>query len=161
MLGAVAAIVWVVACSGGPQEGGWFYGQTGGGSGGGSGSSSGGAAVSCTANAGTVPVFYSCSQPGDCAAGSICVDNAGDHIYYCKALCTLSGECPVYLGDGGSAPGPGGGVPCPDVICPDGQSSGISVCEPAGSNLAPSYAGLGCCAGAGVDSGLGPDAEGD
>jgi hypothetical protein len=104
-------------------------------------------AMACFA-IGTTPAFYGCSSTSDCQAGNLCIDNGGDHHYYCKPICTgTTGDCASYVGNGQYKPGPGGGGPCPIALCPDGTPSGIPICESQGSTLAPGYAGSSCCGG--------------
>jgi hypothetical protein len=44
------------------------------------------------ANGTTLP-FYSCSTNIQCQAGSVCVDNGGDHNFFCKPLCESDASC--------------------------------------------------------------------
>jgi hypothetical protein len=101
---------------------------------------------------GKTPAFYGCQQQSDCAEGTVCIDNGGDHAYYCKPLC---------MGDLSSCAGfvscSGGGCQCTAptfshtagactiALCSNGRSSGISVCEGPGSTLPSSFDSLSCC----------------
>jgi sulfatase modifying factor 1 len=94
---------------------------------------------------GTTPAFYSCSQQSDCIPNTVCVDNGGDHGYYCKPTCTTMGECEGFYGINMCLAGPGGGAPCNIALCSNGHSSGIGICESAGSTLPPAFDTASCC----------------
>jgi hypothetical protein len=95
---------------------------------------------------GATHAFYSCTQQSDCVSGTVCIDNDGDHAYYCKPLCTTSaGECEGFVSINQCTPGAGGGGACQIARCPNGLSSGIGVCEGPGSTLPPSFTGSSCC----------------
>ena len=43
----------------------------------------------------TLP-FQRCVTHAQCRAGSVCVDNGGDHNFYCKPICNSDAECPKW-----------------------------------------------------------------
>jgi hypothetical protein len=103
----------------------------------------------CGSPNGTTPAFYSCTQQSDCIPNTVCVDNGGDHAYYCKPVCTTSlGDCEQYVSSTpvSCLPGPGDGGPCTIALCGNGASSGVGVCDSArGSTLPPGDNGTSCC----------------
>jgi hypothetical protein len=95
---------------------------------------------------GSTHAFFGCSQQSDCVPGTVCVDNDGDGVYYCKPLCNgTSGSCEQYVSISQCNPGSGGGGACTMALCPNGNSSGIPVCEGPGTRLATSYSSASCC----------------